>query len=349
MIVTPMTFVSTVHSIVNAGLEPVFADIDPETFCLSPEEVERVLTPDVCAVVPVHLYGHVCDVDYFEKLRGRGIRVIYDAAHAFGVKYRGESIGLFGDAEVFSFHATKILNACEGGAVITRDEKLADRIRLMTNFGILNETEVECVGTNGKLSEVHALFGLSSLSHMGKAIERRVALSKHYLTALRSVPRLRFPLEQKGVTPNGQFFPVLLPDQRVRDALYDHLTACEIYARKNFYPPIHRLKPYERLATRPLPVAKRSREYSLPAAPFIVDRGPGGARRRLCRRVSGERLNRMLLPHSRQNAVVILGAGLGGTQRRLGALEDRVFGLPPRKNREQWWPRRYERARWVSV
>ena len=162
VIVTPMTFVSTLHSIVNAGLEPVFADIDPETFCLSPEAVERALSPEVCAVVPVHLYGHVCDIDYFEKLRGRGIRVVYDSAHAFGVKYRGENVGLFGDAEVFSFHATKILNACEGGAVVTRDDALADRIRLMTNFGILNETEVECVGTNGKLSEVHALFGLSS-------------------------------------------------------------------------------------------------------------------------------------------------------------------------------------------
>ena len=177
VIVTPMTFVSTLHSIVNAGLEPVFADIDPETFCLSPEAVERALSPEVCAVVPVHLYGHVCDVDYFEKLRGRGIRIVYDSAHAFGVKYRGENSGLFGDAEVFSFHATKILNACEGGAVVTRDDVLADRIRLMTNFGILNETEVECVGTNGKLSEVHALFGLSSLSHIGKAIEHRLALS----------------------------------------------------------------------------------------------------------------------------------------------------------------------------
>ena len=220
VIVTPLTFVSTVHSIVNAGLEPVFADIHPDTYCLSPESVERVMSPDVCAVVPVHLYGHVCDIDYFEGLRGRGVRVIYDAAHAFGVKYRGKSIGLFGDAEVFSFHATKILNACEGGAVVTLDRELAERIRLMTNFGILNEIQVECVGTNAKLSEVHALFGLDSLTHIRSAIRHRLALARHYLSALRDVSSLAFPSKQEGVEPNGQFFTVLLPEQAMRDALY---------------------------------------------------------------------------------------------------------------------------------
>ncbi|MGZ3688469.1 MAG: DegT/DnrJ/EryC1/StrS family aminotransferase [Bdellovibrionota bacterium] len=256
VLVPPFTFVATVNAIVNVGLEPVFVDIDPETLCLSPKAVDEALTHEVCAVVPVHVYGNPCDIFYFESLRKKGVRVIYDSAHAFGVKWNGMRMGRWGDAEVFSFHATKILSACEGGAVVTANRELASAIKNLSNFGILNETEVDCVGTNAKLSEVHALFGLHSLAHLDEVIEHRVSLMNAYRELLADVKELR-PLKVAPETElNGQYFPVMAHSLEFRDALYERLKAFQVISRRYFYPPLHKLKPFRDLPHGPLPVAE---------------------------------------------------------------------------------------------
>lgn len=256
VIVPSFTFVATVHAVVNEGLEPVFADIDPNTFCISPKEIERLITPDTCAVLPVHVYGNVCDVEYLESLRKRGIRVIYDSAHVFGTRFHDAALGNWGDAEVFSFHATKILNACEGGAVTTRDPELAKRIKLLTNFGITNETEVDLIGTNAKMSEVHALFGRYSLLHLAQAIENRRKICSIYDDRLSGFSWLSPLKSQPGVRSNYQYYPVFLESLRVRDDLYQFFRTRNVFARKYFFPAIHLLAPYVNRYSAQLPVTE---------------------------------------------------------------------------------------------
>lgn len=267
VIVPSFTFVATVHSILNVGLDPVFCDIDPETLCLSPEAVEKALTPDVCAVLPVHVYGNVCDVEYFESLRSRGIKILYDAAHAFGTTWKGKPIVSWGDASVYSFHATKILNSGEGGAVVTRDPEMIKRIQLLCNFGIINELEVVEVGTNAKLSEVHALMGLHSLKQIDQAIQARAQVCFQYLQNLKDLPGLTFLSAQADVVNNFQYFPVFLNSKSMRDGLYDALREDKIFARKYFFPPVHQFDPYrtERFA-KSLPITEdiSSRVLCLP-------------------------------------------------------------------------------------
>jgi dTDP-4-amino-4,6-dideoxygalactose transaminase len=202
------------------------------------------------------VYGNICDVEYFDALRSRGIRVLYDSAHAFGVRRRGVTAGAWGDAEVFSLHATKILNACEGGVVTTLSPDLAKKVKLLTNFGILNELEVDCVGTNAKMSEVHALFGLHSLRHLEGAIHRRLHVIEAYSQAFLDSRKLQIPVRQTDVQPNGQYFPILLETQATRDQLYDFLKEKEAFARKYFFPIAHRLKPYRHLAHADLKISE---------------------------------------------------------------------------------------------
>ncbi|MDD5226536.1 MAG: DegT/DnrJ/EryC1/StrS family aminotransferase, partial [Candidatus Omnitrophica bacterium] len=225
--------------------EPVFADIDPESLCLSPKSVDQLIPPDVVAVCPVHVYGNVCDLDYFESLRSKGIRVLYDSAHAFGVRIGKRSLGSFGDAETFSLHATKILNACEGGLIVTRDKDFAHRIALMTNFGFTGENDVELIGTNAKLSEIHAVLGLQSLKYLPNAIAIRRELCEHYRKLLSDVCRVRLLKEQAGVKGNAQYFPIFLEDEAIRDAVYERLKAKNIFSRKYFHPLVSHFGPYE--------------------------------------------------------------------------------------------------------
>lgn len=254
VIVPAFTFVSTVSSIVHAGLTPVFADIDPVSLCLCPKSVESRLTAATCAVLPVHVFGRVGEVEYFEGLRQRGLKVVYDAAHAVGVQKKGASLGQYGDASVYSFHATKILMAGEGGAVVGQDEALLARVRLASNHGIEGEESVECIGTNAKMSEIHALFALHCLQHLEPMIASRVALCGAYDQALQDVDGISPLTRQAGVTQNGQYYPVLLRTPAARDALYTYLRQREIFARKYFYPPIYRLAAYRSLAKIELPV-----------------------------------------------------------------------------------------------
>lgn len=258
VIVTPYTFVATVHAIVNAGLEPVFADIDSDTLCLSPEAVEKAITPDVVAVCPVHVYGNVCDLSYFEGLRKRGIRVLYDSAHAFGVRVGSQPVGSFGDAETFSLHATKILNACEGGLIVTRDRDLARRLALMTNFGFTGETKIELIGTNAKLSEIHAVFGLHSLKYLPDAIQVRRRLIQYYRESLSDMDGIRFLKPQPEVEGNAQYCPIFLNSETNRDKIYDALKARDIFARKYFHPLVNHFSPYIERYPAHTPVAEEA-------------------------------------------------------------------------------------------
>lgn len=256
VITTPFTFVATVHAIVNAGLEPVFADIDPETYCLSPKSVEEKLAKDIVAVSPVHVYGNICDIDYFEGLRKKGIRVVYDSAHALGAKHKGKAVGAFGDAEVFSLHATKIVNACEGGLIVTHDQDLAKKISLMTNFGFSGETSIELVGTNAKMSEIHAVFGLHSFRRLADSIAARRKVENRYRALLPGISDIKIMAKQKHVDSNAQYLPVFLPNETLRDKLYDGLKAQQIFARKYFFPLVPHFAPYRDRYRDRFPVAE---------------------------------------------------------------------------------------------
>ncbi len=255
-IVPSFTFFSTAHACVRAGLEPVFADIDPRTYCLAPAAVEALIDEDTALVVPVHTYGNLADFAYFESLRERGIAVVYDAAHAMGVRSRfGEPAG-FGDASVFSFHATKIVAAGEGGAVATADPALGQAIRRLANFGLINETEVFEIGTNAKLSEVHALFALHGLKSLETSIDRRLAVMDRYNESFGDEAKLTLPRPQPGVGPNGQFYPVRFRSRKLREKAFDDLVRKHIYPRRYFAPALHQLAAYRHSAHGPLPVTE---------------------------------------------------------------------------------------------
>jgi len=252
-IVPSFTFFSTAHACRRAGLEVVFADIDPRTCCLDPQAVEELLDDKTALVMPVHTYGHLADFSYFEGLRERGIAVVYDAAHAMGVGSRlGEPAG-FGHACVFSFHATKVVAAGEGGAVACRDPELTARIRRLANFGLSGETEVSEIGTNAKLSEIHALFALHGLDHLNSAVRRRLAVTEAYREELGDLGPLTLPKPQPGVSPNGQFFPVRFDWAELRERVFEGLVAKGISPRRYFSPPLHRLEVYRNASRGPLP------------------------------------------------------------------------------------------------
>ena len=263
VIVTPLTFVASAHSIVNAGLEPVFCDIDPETLCLSPKAVEKALSSGIGAVMPVHVYGNVCDVEYFESLRKKGIRIIYDAAHAFGVSFKGQSVAHWGDAAVFSLHATKIVTTCEGGVVTTLDPDLARKIQHLTDFGFTGTYEVEMVGTNAKMSEVHALFGLHSLRQLPATITARKAVCERYKQNLKDFPALRLLPPQANVEQNYQYLPVFLQSKALRDGLDESLKHSNIFSRKYFYPAVNQLLPYRSSKSFGVSVAEQTAERVL--------------------------------------------------------------------------------------
>ncbi len=251
-IVPSFTFFSTAHACRRAGLEVVFADIDPRTCCLDPQSVEDLIDEKTALVMPVHTYGHLADFSFFEGLRDRGVSVVYDAAHAMGVTSRAGQPAAFGAASVFSFHATKIVAAGEGGAVACGDPELSARIRRLANFGLSGETEVTEVGTNAKLSEIHALFALHGLGHMKQAIRSRLAVIEAYREELGDLGPLTLPKAQPGVSPNGQFFPVRFDWPELRERVFEGLVAKGIFPRRYFSPPLHRLAVYKNAPRGPM-------------------------------------------------------------------------------------------------
>ena len=237
VITTPFTFVSTTHAIVRRGLRPVFCDVKPEDGTLDPSGIEPLITERTSAILPVHVYGHVCDTSAIESIaRRHGLKVVYDAAHAFGVQRNGVPVEALGDASVLSFHATKAFSTVEGGAVCYRDSALRQRLEDSRNFGIRDKEHCEAVGGNAKLNELQAAMGLCNLRRVDQDLAARRALSARY-RALLSSPVLPFPLSpDPAVLPNGAYFPVLFPSQARRDAACTALEAEGIGARKYFWP-----------------------------------------------------------------------------------------------------------------
>ena len=241
VITTPFTFVATSHALVRIGAKPVFADIDPETLCLSPAACEKLITPRTKAIVPVHVYGHVCDVDGFGRLGEKyGLKVIYDAAHAFGVKLRGKSIAAYGDMAMFSFHPTKLFHSCEGGLLAFRDPALQQKLFDLRNFAIHSETECVDVGTNAKMNELQALMGLCCLKRIDGLLAWRKGIAAAY-AAVFAGSSVRW----LGQSANAAYCPVLFDAFETRERVYAELKErCNVFARRYFYPLLTDFAPY---------------------------------------------------------------------------------------------------------
>lgn len=240
VITTPFTFASTTHAIVRNGLEPVFCDIDPLTFTMDSEKLENLITDRTCAILPVHVYGNVCNIEEIERIAHKyELKVIYDACHTFGETYKGKGIGTFGDASCFSFHATKAFNSIEGGAVTFKDKRLGDILYELKNFGIHGPEEVSAVGANAKMNEFCAAMGLCNLRHFDAEIEKRKKVAERYCSQLENVEGLQLNANQPELKRNYAYFPVVFEEKAFgasRAEVFDALAAQGISARKYFYP-----------------------------------------------------------------------------------------------------------------
>ncbi|MBR5330919.1 MAG: DegT/DnrJ/EryC1/StrS family aminotransferase [Akkermansia sp.] len=264
VITTPYSFVATTHSIWWNGIKPVFVDVDPVTGNLAPDKIEAAITPQTTAIMPVHVYGTPCDTDRIQAIADKyGLKVIYDAAHAFGVRVNGESVLKAGDISTLSFHATKTYNTIEGGALVCSDAALKQRIDYLKNFGFAGETEVVAPGINSKMDEVRSAYGLLSLKYVDSAIATRKAVAEQYRAALRGVPGLRIMEDVPGVTHNYSYFPIFVNASEygeTRDELYFRLQKHNILGRRYFYPLISTFSTYRGLPSATasnLPVATR--------------------------------------------------------------------------------------------
>lgn len=267
VITTPFSFVATTHSLWWNGIKPVFVDIDPATCNLNPEKIEAAITPRTTAIMPVHCYGKPCDTKKIQEIADKyGLKVIYDAAHAFGVEVDGGSVLNAGDMSTLSFHATKVYNTIEGGALVMHDEKTKQRIDYLKNFGFAGETTVIAPGINGKMDEVRAAYGLLSLKIVDKAIEARNNVAKLYREGLRNIEGISYFEDMPGVRHNYSYFPIFVDESKYgmsRDSLYQKLKDNNILGRRYFYPLISDFSTYRGLesATKEnLPVAHRIAE-----------------------------------------------------------------------------------------
>ena len=240
VITTPFTFASTTHAIVRNGLKPVFCDIKGDDYTLDPETIESHITDETSAIVPVHVYGNICDVNAIQKIADKhGLKVIYDAAHAFGETFDGENVGNYGDASIFSFHATKVFNTIEGGAVTFHDKKLGEKIYDLKNFGIHGEEDVPAVGANAKMNEFCAAMGICNLRNVDAEISKRKIVYERYYRNLDSVKGITLNCDQHGLKRNYSYFPVVIDPIRFgkdRNAIYERMKTKGIYTRKYFYP-----------------------------------------------------------------------------------------------------------------
>lgn len=241
VITTPFTFASTTQAIVRSGLTPVFCDIDPVTFTIDPAKIEALITPKTCAIVPVHTYGMICDVEAIGRIAQKHrLKVLYDAAHAFGVRYKGRGIASYGDVSCFSFHATKVFHTVEGGAACFRDAAFGQNLARLKNFGLEGPEAVEGIGGNAKLDEFRAAMGLCNLRHVDGEIEKRGRVTARYRRHLEGIPGIRLRAVQEGVQTNHAYFPVVFDEAAFgagRDDVKAALEAQGIYPRKYFYPP----------------------------------------------------------------------------------------------------------------
>ena len=264
VITTPYSFVATTHSLWWNGIKPVFVDIDPETCNLAPDKIEAAITPKTTAIMPVHVYGKPCDVERIQAIADKyGLKVIYDAAHAFGVEVDGKSILTAGDMSTLSFHATKVYNTVEGGALVCHDAKTKQRIDYLKNFGFAGETTVIAPGINGKMDEVRSAYGLLNLKQADAAIEARHRVAVKYREALRGVKGIRVMEDMPGVRHNYSYFPIFIDAEAygmTRDELYFKMKGNGVLGRRYFYPLISEFSTYRGLdSAHPenLPVAHK--------------------------------------------------------------------------------------------
>jgi dTDP-4-amino-4,6-dideoxygalactose transaminase len=261
VITTPFTFASTTHSIVRSGLTPVMCDINPVDYTIDVDKIEELITDNTVAIMPVHVYGNLCDVERVKAIADKhNLKVIYDAAHAFAVTFNGVSSANFGDASMFSFHATKVFNSIEGGALFFRDSELAIRLDELKNFGIHGPESVQWVGGNAKMNEFAAAMGVCNLRHLDEEIAKRAKVSEQYHKRLDGVKGIRLNTTQEGVKPNYAYFPVVFDGYKyTRDEIFEMLKAENIVARKYFYPLVNSFDCYKSsdfYGTEKTPVAK---------------------------------------------------------------------------------------------
>ncbi len=279
VITTPYSFVATAHSLLWNGIKPVFVDIDAHTMNIDPHKIEAAITPQTTAIMPVHCYGHPCDVDAIQRIADTyNLRVIYDAAHAFDVHCHCGSVLNYGDLSVLSFHATKVFNTFEGGAIVSPDEKTKRRIDQLKNFGFVDEVTVVAPGINGKMSEFNAALGLLQLKYLEDAVARRGAIDAKYRQMLASVPGITCIGTTGETKANFAYFPVLIGRNYPisRDALYDKLKAYKIFARRYFFPlisefPMYRGLPSAQRANLPIAYEIAEQVLCLPIYPDLTD------------------------------------------------------------------------------
>lgn len=280
VITTPYSFVATTHSIWWNRLTPVFVDIDPVTGNINPDKIEQAITDKTVAIMPVHVYGNPCDTESIQKIADKyNLKVIYDAAHAFGVKVNEKSILEAGDIAILSFHATKVFNTVEGGALVCHSAEMKAKIDHLKNFGFTGEITVEAPGINSKMDEIRSAYGLLNLKQVDKAIESRKATACKYRKALSGIKGIRFLEDMKGVHHNYSYFPIFIDKseyKKTRDELYEELKIHNILGRRYFYPLISVFEPYSNYpSAKPenLPVAVKLAEQvlCLPMFAFMSD------------------------------------------------------------------------------
>ena len=283
VITTPYSFVATAHSLMWNGIRPVFADIDPQTLNLDPDAIEAAITPQTTAIMPVHCYGQPCDVERIQRIADDyNLKVIYDAAHAFGVRINQggdwHSLLRHGDLSVLSFHATKVFNTFEGGAIVSPDARSKQHIDHLKNFGFVNETTVVATGINGKMSEFNAALGLVQLRHVDQAIARRRMIESLYRSSLEGLPGLRFLAPLTNATRNHSYMPVLVNDDFAvsRDDLYHWLRQHGVMARRYFHPlisdfPMYRQLPSAERGRLPVAAAASAQVLCLPIYPSLAN------------------------------------------------------------------------------
>lgn len=262
VLTTPFTFVSTTHAITRNNLTPVFCDIDPEDFTIDAAKLEAKISKKTCAIVPVHVYGRICQVEKIEEIaRKHRLKVIYDAAHTFGVTYKGIPAAQYGDLSVLSFHATKVFSTVEGGAVVYHEPEIGRELYSLKNFGIRSEVTIDGVGANAKMDELRAIMGLCNLQNIDREIAKRKVVFETYMEQLAGIKGLTLPFVQEHVRSNYAYFPVLFDADILgtdRDTVYEELQKRNVYTRKYFYPLINDMDCYRTVySSKETPVAQR--------------------------------------------------------------------------------------------
>lgn len=268
VITTPFTFVSTTHAIVRNGLKPVFCDINPDDYTMDVSQIESLITDQTCAIMPVHVYGNICNIEAIDKIaKKHHLKVIYDAAHTFGETYKGIGVGNFGDASCFSFHATKVFNTIEGGAVVYHEKCIGETLYNLKNFGIRGQECVEEIGANAKMNEFQAAMGICNLRHLDENIQLRQHVAEQYQNGLEGVKGIKVWKEQKDVKSNYAYFPIMIDESQYgkdRDELFRILADNQIFTRKYFYPLTNSLECYHNLYdTNMTPIALQTSEQVL--------------------------------------------------------------------------------------